>query len=38
MQSGPSAAQNIKKLSEPPGTAPVVAKLCIVNSKNRKIT
>ena len=30
-----SAAQKIKKLSESPATAPVVAKLCVINSKNR---
>ena len=33
-----SASQNIKKVSEPPATALMVAKLCIVNNKNRKIT
>ena len=30
---GGGAAQNIKKLSEPAGTAPMVVKLCIVNKK-----
>ena len=32
-----SAAQKIKKLSETPGTVPIVAKLCMIDSKNRKI-
>ena len=32
-----SAVQNIQKLSEPPGTASMVVKLCIVDIKNRKI-
>ena len=33
-----SAVQKIKKLSETPTTVPIVAKLCIIDSKNRKIT
>ena len=32
-----SAAQKIKKLSETPATVPIVAKLCMFDSKNRKI-
>ena len=32
-----SVVQNIQKLSEPSGTASMVVKLCIVDSKNRKI-
>ena len=32
-----SAAQKIKKLSETPGTVLIVAKLCMIDSKNRKI-
>ena len=32
-----SAVQKIKKLSETPTTVPIVAKLCIIDSKNRKI-
>ena len=31
-----SAAQKIKKLSETPATAPIVAKLCFINCKNKK--
>ena len=27
----------LKKLSETPGTKPIVAKLCMIDSKNRKI-
>ena len=34
---GASAAQKIKKLSETPATVPIVAKLCMFDSKNRKI-
>ena len=33
-----SAAQKIQKLSESPTTSPMVAKLCVINCKNRKIT
>ena len=33
-----SAAQKIKKLSESPTTVPIVAKLCFINCKSRKIT
>ena len=33
-----SAVQKIKELSETPATVPIVAKLCFINSKNRKIT
>ena len=32
-----SAVQKIKKLSETPATAPIVAKSCKNDSKNRKI-
>ena len=32
-----SAVQKIKKLSETPRTVPIVAKLCMIDSKNRKI-
>ena len=32
-----SAAQKIKMLSETPATVPIVAKLCMFDSKNRKI-
>ena len=32
-----SAAQKIKKLSETPGTVLIVAKLCMIDSKKRKI-
>ena len=32
-----SAVQKIKKLSETPGTVPIVAKSCENDSKNRKI-
>ena len=32
-----SAVQKIKKLSETPGTVPIVAKLCMIECKNRKI-
>ena len=32
-----SKVQNIQKLSEPPGTASMVVKFCIVDSKNRQI-
>ena len=31
-----SAAQKIKKLSETPATIPIVAKLCMIDCKNRK--
>ena len=31
------AVQKIKKLSETPGTVPIVAKLCMIDCKNRKI-
>ena len=31
-------AQKIQKMSESPGTAPMVAKLGFINSKNRQIT
>ena len=34
---GSSAVQKIKKLSETPGTVPIVAKSCKNDSKNRKI-
>ena len=37
LQSSISAAQKIKKLSETPATVPIVAKLCMFDSKNRKI-
>ena len=33
-----SAGQKIKKLSESPTTVPIVAKLCFINCKSRKIT
>ena len=33
-----SAAQKIKKLSKTPGTVPIVAKLCMIDSKNKEIT
>ena len=33
-----SAVQKIQKLSESPATAHMVAKLCVINCKNRKIT
>ena len=33
---GGSAAQKIKKLSESPTTVPIVAKLCMIDCKNRK--
>ena len=32
-----SAVQKIKKLSKTPGTKPIVAKLCMTESKNKKI-
>ena len=34
---GISAAQKIKKLSESPTTVPIVAKLCFINCKNKKM-
>ena len=34
---GSSEVQKIKKLSETPGTVPIVAKLCMIDCKNRKI-
>ena len=34
---GISAVQKIKKLSETPRTVPIVAKLCMIDSRNRKI-
>ena len=32
-----TAVQKIKKLSETPGTVPIVAKLCMIDTKNREI-
>ena len=37
LQSSISAAQKIKKLSETPTTVPIVAKLCFINCKNKKM-
>ena len=34
---GGCAAQKIKKLLKTPGTVPIVAKLCMIDCKNRKI-
>ena len=34
---GSSAVQKIQKLSESPTTVPIVAKLCMIDSKKRKI-
>ena len=31
-----SAVQKIKKMSEPPATAQMVANCCVINNKNRK--